>query len=93
MKNERNAFTVGGRLPLSVPGPPVIDYQHPEMSHPTPADDSATLFVLLPADGSSMGNLALRTRLGWGEERYLAARQPLLDTGIAATGRVIPLDL
>ena len=62
------------------------------MSPPPPSEDPATLFVLLPADGSSMGNLALRTRLGWGEERYLAARQPLFDTGIAATGRAVPFD-
>jgi len=40
-----------------------------------------------------MGSLTVRTQLGWDEDRYLAARQPLLDTWIAATGRVIPLDL
>ena len=49
--------------------------------------DSAALLSHVPADGSAIGNMKLREALGWDEDRYLAARQPLLDQGILVTGR------
>jgi type I restriction enzyme M protein len=49
--------------------------------------DCATLLEHFPADGASIGNLKLREQLGWDEERYAAARQPLLDLGVLETGR------
>jgi type I restriction enzyme M protein len=49
--------------------------------------DCATLLEHVPSDGASIGNLKLREQLGWDEERYAAARQPLLDLGVLETGR------
>ena len=49
--------------------------------------DSQQLLSRVPADGSPIGNIKLRDLLGWDEDRYQAARQPLLDQGILATGR------
>lgn len=49
--------------------------------------DSQALLDSVPSDGSSIGNLKLREILGWDEERYQAARQPLIDAGKLTTGR------
>jgi type I restriction enzyme M protein len=49
--------------------------------------DSQALLDSVPSDGSSIGNLKLRETLGWDEERYSAARQPLIDAGKLTTGR------
>ena len=57
------------------------------MSNTSLLDDSNVLFSHLPADGSSIVNGALRDLLGWGEPRYLTARQPLIDSGKITTGK------
>jgi hypothetical protein len=49
--------------------------------------DSSALFDQVPADGSPIGNQKLRELLAWDEERYQAARQPLIDAGKLTTGR------
>jgi len=46
--------------------------------------DLDLLYAHLPDDGDTRGNGSLRESLGWGEDRYLAAREALL-----ASGRVI----
>jgi adenine-specific DNA-methyltransferase len=51
------------------------------------SSDSEILLSYVPADGSSIGNMKLRERLGWEEARYQSARQPLLDQGLLSTGR------
>jgi adenine-specific DNA-methyltransferase len=51
------------------------------------SSDSEILLSHVPADGSSIGNMKLRERLGWEEARYQSARQPLLDQGLLSTGR------
>jgi hypothetical protein len=48
--------------------------------------DSETLLSLVPADGSPIGNQRLRESLGWEEDRYLAARAPLIASGQLLTG-------
>ena len=45
--------------------------------------DARALLNRLPADGSALGNRMLREELGWGEDRYLSARNELLDAGYA----------
>ena len=50
-------------------------------------DDTNVLFAHLPADGSPIGNSTLRDMLGWGERRYLAARQPLIEAGRVLIGK------
>ncbi len=47
------------------------------------SSDARALLDRLPVDGSARGNSALRGELGWGEDRYLAARNELLDAGYA----------
>ena len=45
--------------------------------------NARTLLARLPADGSARGNASLREELGWDDDRYLAARNELLDAGLA----------
>ena len=45
--------------------------------------DARTLLAQLPADGSARGNASLREELGWDDDLYLAARNELLDAGLA----------
>ncbi|MBA3708087.1 MAG: SAM-dependent DNA methyltransferase [Planctomycetes bacterium] len=49
--------------------------------------DPAALLARVPADGSTIGNGALRQALGWAEVRYLAARDALLSTGELLKGQ------
>jgi type I restriction enzyme M protein len=65
----------------------LIEYPQLEMSPSTPLDDSSVLFSHLPADGTSIGNGALRDLLGWDGDRYFAARQLLIDAGRVVTGK------
>ena len=53
---------------------------------PTDADIDV-LFNRLPADGSAIGNSAMRDALGWNEARYEAARNALLDQRRLEKGR------
>ena len=53
---------------------------------PTP-DDLSAFLARLPADGSSVGNGALRAALGWDEARYQAARDALLAAQQVEKGR------
>lgn len=46
------------------------------------SSDARELYVRLPSDGSARGNAALREELRWDEDRYLAARNELLDAGL-----------
>ena len=51
-----------------------------ESSVPTAAD-LQRLFDLVPADGSAIGNQALRTALAWAEDRYVTVRDALIIAG------------
>jgi adenine-specific DNA-methyltransferase len=51
------------------------------------SEDSNRLLQLVPTDGNAIGNQRLREVLGWDENRYLAAREPLLSQGLLVTGR------
>ena len=50
-------------------------------------EDAHSLLSHVPTDGSTIGNMKLRELLGWGDDRYFAARQILLDQGSLVTGR------
>ena len=55
-----------------------------------PTDVSADQFLLLtalPTDGSTIGNGAVRTALGWDEARYTAAKDALLVQGKLLKGQ------
>jgi hypothetical protein len=54
---------------------------------PSLEDDQETLLARVPADGTSIGNTALRTDLEWTEERYYRARNLLVDAGQLLLGR------
>jgi hypothetical protein len=60
------------------------------MTSPTPPDlaqeQHALLKALLQSDGYA-GNVSLRRRLGWDEERYWRVRDSLVDAGLLARGR------
>ena len=43
--------------------------------------------AIVPVDGSSIGNMTIRTHLGWSAEHYAKVRQPLIDAGLLTTGR------
>ena len=45
--------------------------------------DARALLARLPADGSARSNATLREEMGWDDDRYLAARNELLDAGLA----------
>ena len=47
---------------------------------PTNAD-LAKLLDLVPADGSTIGNGALREELGWNENRYDAVKEAMVADG------------
>ena len=49
--------------------------------------DLTALLNQVPADGSTIGNGALRQAIGWDEPRYVAARDALCDSGVLAKGR------
>ncbi len=50
-------------------------------------DDRQAFLRQLPADGTGIGNGALRGALGWRENRYEQVREALLDEGVIAKGR------
>jgi hypothetical protein len=50
-------------------------------------EDSKTLLAKLPAAGTARGNTILRNELGWDEDQYLAARNGLIDAGLAQKWR------
>ena len=45
------------------------------------------LLAEAPADGASIGNKALRERLGWETDLYLAVRGRLIDDGLLTLGK------
>lgn len=49
--------------------------------------DERAIFDAVPADGSTIGNRALRSRLRWSSARYFAARNRLVDAGLLVRGR------
>ena len=49
--------------------------------------DRDALLDQVPAGGEAIGNGRLRERLGWGEDRYLAARDALVTRGVLAKGQ------
>jgi type I restriction enzyme M protein len=51
------------------------------------ADDSESLFARVPADGTTIGNGALREILGWPEGRYNAAKEALVANGLLVKGQ------
>lgn len=50
-------------------------------------EDSDIFLQQVPADGSAIGNIRLRKTLGWEEDRYLAVRDALIDSGVLIAGR------
>ena len=57
------------------------------MARPTLKDDCKTLLAQLRRLKTSVGNLALRTQLGWNEARYWKAHTSLVEDGRIAKGR------
>jgi adenine-specific DNA-methyltransferase len=57
------------------------------MLPPSLSPDARALHDLLPADGSTAGNIGLRNQLGWEEARYEAAREELDAAGLITRGR------
>ncbi len=51
------------------------------------SSDAQTLLSLLPADGTTAGNIGLRSQLGWEEGRYDAARDEIEIAGLVTRGR------
>lgn len=49
--------------------------------------DQERLLRLVPEDGSSVGNVTLRTTLGWEPDKYRRVRQELIDAGHLGLGR------
>ena len=49
--------------------------------------DEASLFTLVPKDGSTVGNIAAQRKLKWGDEQYWRVRDALVDRGLLAVGR------
>lgn len=49
--------------------------------------EAALIFAALPADGSTMGNVRLRTQLGFDEDTYAQAKQQLIDSGQVVPSR------
>ncbi len=45
------------------------------------------MFKLVPTDGTRVGNVFLRSRLGWSEEEYWGVRKELLEKKLIITGR------
>lgn len=41
----------------------------------------------VPADGATIGNMRLRKKLGWSNDRYFAVRDSLVDAGLVELGR------
>jgi hypothetical protein len=46
------------------------------------ATDKEQLLVVVPFDGSAIGNTTLMRRLGWGEQRYWPVRDALIAEGV-----------
>jgi N-6 DNA Methylase/HsdM N-terminal domain len=49
--------------------------------------DHQKLLDLVPTDGSTIGNAAVRDQLGWSENRYSAARDALVASGVLLKGQ------
>ena len=49
--------------------------------------DAQTLLAHIPTDGSGIGNQSLRAALNWGEKRYDATRDALVEAGTLEIGR------
>ena len=49
--------------------------------------DKARLLAKVPADGSAVGNIALRGSLKWSEHRYWYVRDSLLEEGAIARAK------
>lgn len=41
----------------------------------------------VPADGATIGNMRLRKKLGWSNDRYFSVRDSLVDAGLVELGR------
>ncbi len=57
------------------------------MSLSSLSPDAQALLALLPAAGTTAGNIGLRNQLGWDEARYEAAREELDAAGLVTRGR------
>jgi len=68
------------------PQPTVASVNRSGYIQPTMTDPDL-LYALLPQDGTTRGNGALRESLGWSEKRYDAARDALLTSGRALKGQ------
>lgn len=49
--------------------------------------DEEVLFGEVPEDGTPVGNITLRNKLGWSKERYFRIRDRLNERGLIAVGR------
>lgn len=41
----------------------------------------------VPDDGATIGNMRLRKKLGWSNDRYFSVRDALVDAGVLELGR------
>jgi type I restriction enzyme M protein len=57
------------------------------MARPTINEDRKTFLSQLRRLKTSVGNLALRTQLGWNEARYWKAHSSLVEDGRIVKGR------
>jgi hypothetical protein len=57
------------------------------MARPTLAEDRKTFMSAIRKHPESVGNLALRSELGWSEDRYWKVHGALCDAGRIERGR------
>ena len=57
------------------------------MARPSIADDRKTFLSLIRKQSNSIGNGALRTELGWNEDRYWKVQTSLVEEGRIVRGR------
>ena len=70
-----------GQLPSPVQTTPRISYS---MSL---SNDASVLYERVPTDGSPVGNTTLSRSVRWQDDRYWAARDELLESGLVIRGR------
>ncbi len=57
------------------------------MARPSIADDRKTFLSVIRKQAHSVGNGALRTELGWNEDRYWKVHHSLVEDGRIVRGR------
>lgn len=57
------------------------------MARPTLAEDRKTFLAAIRKHPDTVGNLALRSELGWSEDRYWKVHTSLVDDGRIERGR------